>query len=260
MKLFEVSLLLGAIAAVSGAQLGPMKVVPFAKRATDNDNELPPYDGTVPRCATNDSAQVNGKNGIIASRYRWRNFNIQADRSFSQREHDMIHDAMSRLQQVLPCIEFGIWHPDSRPTGDYVGITRQNSGCWSPIGRQGGRQDLNLQSPNCMNVGIVMHEMIHALGFHHEQSRPDRDDYINIHWGNIERGCERNFERGSNNEYTTYGVEYNTKSIMHYDTYACSNNRQPTITTKAGGGVGNGNNPQLQETDARKLKIMYNCN
>ena len=52
------------------------------------------------------------------------------------------------------------------------------------IGRQGGRQQVSLGN-GCGTTGVAIHEMMHALGFFHEQSRRDRDGYIRIEWNNI---------------------------------------------------------------------------
>ena len=56
-------------------------------------------------------------------------------------------------------------------------------------GRIGGAQEINYESPGCLTrYGTIQHEMYHALGFHHEQSRTDRDDFVTINWENIEEG------------------------------------------------------------------------
>lgn len=48
-----------------------------------------------------------------------------------------------------------------------------------------GGQDLSLESPGCIYPVSVAHELMHSLGFWHEQSRFDRDDYIKIKWENL---------------------------------------------------------------------------
>ena len=66
-----------------------------------------------------------------------------------------------------------------------------------------------------------MHELIHAFGLYHEQSRPDRDLYIEIKWENIEADKRGQFAIAKGT--ATYGVAYDPKSIMHYSSYAFGN-------------------------------------
>ena len=61
--------------------------------------------------------------------------------------------------------------------------------CWSLVGKHSrqGAQEVSL-GRGCHYAGIVIHELMHALEFWHEQSRPDRDDYVEIFWENIKKG------------------------------------------------------------------------
>lgn len=56
--------------------------------------------------------------------------------------------------------------------------------CASYLGKMGGGQPIYI-APDC-GVNEVMHEIMHALGFVHEQSRTDRDKYLEILWTNID--------------------------------------------------------------------------
>ena len=73
----------------------------------------------------------------------------------------------------------------------------------------------------------TVHEIVHALGMWHEQSRQDRDSYIRIVWENIEFDHRYNFDQHLT-ESKDYGP-YDYDSIMHYPPKAFSKNGEKTI-------------------------------
>ena len=87
-----------------------------------------------------------------------------------------------------------------------------SSGCNSLLGRAGGQQTINL-GPNCDNAAIVVHELMHSLGFMHEQSRTGRNGFVDILLDNVQRWAQPNFyERSTDN----MGLPYDYGSVMHY--------------------------------------------
>ena len=104
---------------------------------------------------------------------------------------------------------------------DYVNVMK-DEGCSSKVGKiyWGGGQDLRLSS-DCIeneNGGSVVHEFIHAWGFYHEHTRPDRDKYVKVHRENVMDGKWKNFKKQEDS--CTFGVPYDGNSIMHYSSKA----------------------------------------
>lgn len=136
---------------------------------------------------------------------------------------------------------------------DYISfIHAEGTTCSSFVGRQGGKQIINL-APRCTTMNTV-HELGHALGMWHEQSRADRNAYVRIAWENIEEEHKHNFEQQLT-DGKDFG-EYDYQSIMHYGSLAFSKNGQKTIIPLIDG-VEIGQRHQLSEKDIAAIKAMY---
>lgn len=124
------------------------------------------------------------------------------------------------------CIRF---RPYEEGDKHWLLIKGNYSGCWSSVGRRQGGQVLNLNTPKCVTHGVVVHELLHALGFYHQQSATERDEYVKINWENILDGHAHNFNKYARTHITNFGVEYDYQSVMHYSSRAFSKNGKATI-------------------------------
>lgn len=119
---------------------------------------------------------------------------------------------------------------------------------------------LSLQTPECVNlVGTPVHELLHALGFMHEQNREERDGFVFIRSQNIETGREGNFAKAKKGDTTGFGVGYDYGSVLHYSPVAFSKNGQPTIEAKMKTSDVMGQRERLSRKDIEKINKMYKC-
>ncbi|XP_015240279.1 PREDICTED: high choriolytic enzyme 2-like [Cyprinodon variegatus] len=100
--------------------------------------------------------------------------------SYSQKERSIIIRGLQSFN-VSTCIRFVPWKCGDR---DFIYIENKD-GCWSYVGRQDGGQYISLNKGGCLHQSVVQHEVLHALGFNHEQVRSDRDTYVRILFENI---------------------------------------------------------------------------
>ncbi|XP_049300062.1 seminal metalloprotease 1-like [Anopheles funestus] len=201
------------------------------------------------------------RNGLIAQARRWPDRIVKYyihEPDFTPEQVQHIELGV-RLLQSQSCLKFQRVTPDA--TG-YIRVIGSSSGCFSSVGYTGGAQNLNLQ-PNavgvgCFRIGTVVHEFLHALGFYHQQSASDRDEFVDIIWENIEAGTENNFNIYGSNVVTDFNVRYDYGSVMHYGATAFSVNGQRTIIPKDPNAT-IGQRLGMSERDISKLNWMYGC-
>ena len=164
-----------------------------------------------------------------------------------------ILDAMMTWEKVTKVRFVELSQNNADKYSDYLLFTStDNLKCSSFVGRQGGPQIIIL-GPNCATMNVA-HELGHALGLWHEQSRTDRDQYIKILWENIDEDYRYNFNQHIN-DGEDFG-NYDYQSIMHYTAYAFSKNGQPTIIPLEENVV-IGQRKQLSAKDIAAVNAMY---
>lgn len=169
---------------------------------------------------------------------------------------DLIERAINEYHKNT-CIKF---IPRRSSDRDYISIEDGDSGCWSSVGRVGGKQVVNLQAQGCVTkIGTVIHELLHAIGFFHEQNREDRDKFVIINSRNIKQGYEVNFAKAKVGETTAFGVTYDYGSVLHYSATAFSKNGQPTIEAKTKTNDKMGQREGFSKRDIEKVNKMYKC-
>ncbi|CAG2171053.1 unnamed protein product [Oppiella nova] len=176
-------------------------------------------------------------------------------------DHRALFKQAMRHWENHTCVKF-VERAQEHP--NYIVFTERPCGCCSFVGKRGnGPQAISI-GKNCDKFGIVVHELGHVVGFWHEHTRPDRDDNVQIVTKNIMSGQEYNFNKLTEEEVNSLGLNYDFDSIMHYarNTFSKSTyldtilpQQDPTLNVRPE----IGQRVRLSKGDIAQTKMLYRC-
>lgn len=188
--------------------------------------------------------------GILGHPWKGNIFNYKINSKLSQTMHQKIASAIQDwTQRAGDTIQF----IEVETADNYVEFIPAD-GCWSYVGMQGGRQEIGLDK-DC-STAAATHEVGHALGLWHEQSRRDRDQFVEVKWCNIDEEERHNFLKAGINS-KDLGV-YDYRSIMHYTRGAFSINKYVTLQSKTNRSVPLLTVSHPSSTDSLAVKCLHN--
>ncbi|XP_071753514.2 high choriolytic enzyme 1-like [Centroberyx gerrardi] len=255
--------------------LGLSRALPFMEEGSGSEVQVddPEADaidiGTRILASNNGSSEILLEGDLVAPRTRnamtcWSNSCLWRKASngmvtipftmsgvFSSWDKQKIDRAMKSFHSST-CIRF-VPRTNQR---DFISIENRD-GCFSSLGKTGGMQVLSLNKQGCLYHGIIQHEINHALGFQHEQTRSDRDQYVRINWENIDPRMAYNFHRQRTNNL---GTPYDYSSIMHYGRTAFSvQYGRDSITPIPNPRVQIGQRQGMSRIDIQRINRLYGC-
>lgn len=125
--------------------------------------------------------------------------------------------------------------------------------CLSSVGMLGGVQEITIDA-DC-DLGNVVHEIGHAIGLQHEQTRSDRDKYVEVHYDNIIPKMKGNF--AINTKQNDDIVHYDFGSIMHYPSRGFAIDASKDTLTPKASGISIGQRQRLSVGDIAAVKELY---
>lgn len=179
------------------------------------------------------------------------------DSAFTNEERNRITEALNEISNATN-LRF-VYNGTAANIERILFVRSADGTSSSPLGRQNTPPNNIRLAQGYFKKGTVIHETLHSLGFFHEQSRSDRDDYITVIYENINPAKQYNFDTFTQRDYIGYNLgPFDFGSIMLYssrNSFAIDSSL-PTMTKKDGTEF-TGQRDGLSDGDIAGLNYIY---